>query len=351
MNELSAYEVQRLKNIEFNKSVLQSLEIPGLVDDLVQPKRVAAKKVQGVKRKRNTNNRKQNNKSSVKLSDGAVERKFNGYLTRAKRSRLADIENGNIVEHSFNECCVDDDDDEDPDYRKRKPKFTEKIYGSIPGVPVGTVWQFRMACSHDGVHRPTVAGIHGGEDGCYSIALSGGYEDDLDYGECLTFTGEGGRDLKGTKSNPKNLRTAPQSKDQTLTKGNLALSKNVENRNPVRVVRGYKLDSPYAPVEGYRYDGLYTVEKYWKAVGLSGFVVYKFALKRCPDQARPPWLDELEENSTALDESQARTDELPSCTDEGQPIFTEDDNLSGNDESDSCYGSEDRGNSENQLLQ
>ena len=29
----------------------------------------------------------------------------------------------------------------------------------------------------------------------------------------------GGRDLKGTKANPKNLRTAPQSKDQTLTRG------------------------------------------------------------------------------------------------------------------------------------
>ena len=39
--------------------------------------------------------------------------------------------------------------------------------------------------------RPTVAGIHGGEEGCYSLALSGGYEDDLDYGVCFTYTGEG----------------------------------------------------------------------------------------------------------------------------------------------------------------
>ena len=35
MNELSEYEIQRLKNIEYNKSVLRSLEIPGLVSDLV----------------------------------------------------------------------------------------------------------------------------------------------------------------------------------------------------------------------------------------------------------------------------------------------------------------------------
>ena len=40
--------------------------------------------------------------------------------------------------------------------------------------------------------------------------------------------------------------------------------------------------------------GLYTVEKYWKAIGFSGFVVYKFALKRCSEQAPSPWLDELQ---------------------------------------------------------
>lgn len=40
--------------------------------------------------------------------------------------------------------------------------------------------------------------------------------------------------------------------DQT---GNLALSKNVENGRPVRVIRGYKSKSPFAPEEGYRYDG------------------------------------------------------------------------------------------------
>jgi hypothetical protein len=39
--------------------------------------------------------------------------------------------------------------------------------------------------------RPTVAGIHGGPDGAYSLALSGGYEDDIDLGDCFTYTGEG----------------------------------------------------------------------------------------------------------------------------------------------------------------
>lgn len=53
------------------------------------------------------------------------------------------------------------------------------------------------------VCRPTVAGIHGGPEGAYSIALSGNYEDNIDIGHCFTYTGEGGRDLKGTKANPK----------------------------------------------------------------------------------------------------------------------------------------------------
>lgn len=39
--------------------------------------------------------------------------------------------------------------------------------------------------------RPPVAGIHGGENGAYSIALSGGYEDDVDLGDYFTYTGEG----------------------------------------------------------------------------------------------------------------------------------------------------------------
>ena len=36
MNELSEYEKLRLRNIEYNRSVLRSLEIPGLVSNLVQ---------------------------------------------------------------------------------------------------------------------------------------------------------------------------------------------------------------------------------------------------------------------------------------------------------------------------
>lgn len=59
---------------------------------------------------------------------------------------------------------------------------SENVFGEIPRIEVGRVWATRMECSNDGIHRPTVAGIHGNSEGCYSLALSGGYEDDVDLG-------------------------------------------------------------------------------------------------------------------------------------------------------------------------
>uniref|UniRef100_A0A1I8GDG6 YDG domain-containing protein n=1 Tax=Macrostomum lignano TaxID=282301 RepID=A0A1I8GDG6_9PLAT len=181
----------------------------------------------------------------------------------------------------------DDDDDEydseDEDSDGEAAAVAEPAEQPLPAVAA-------YSTDPSGLHRPTVAGIHGGTDGAYSIALSGGYEDDIDLGSHFTYTGEGGRDLKGTKSNPKNLRTAPQTKDQALSRNNAALVRSAENGQPVRVIRGYKLRSEFAPPEGYyRYDGLYRVEKWWYTTGMAGFGVYKFAFKRLPDQAPAPW--------------------------------------------------------------
>ncbi|KAJ3328419.1 hypothetical protein HDU93_001482, partial [Gonapodya sp. JEL0774] len=129
----------------------------------------------------------------------------------------------------------------------------ENTYGAIPGIPMFKTWEFRDACAKDGVHRMIVGGIHGSpETGAYSVAMSGGYEDDVDLGEAFTYTGQGGRDLKGTKDKPKNLRTAPQSCDQKLERGNMALYQSSKTKVPVRVIRGFKLKSKYAPESGYR---------------------------------------------------------------------------------------------------
>ncbi|KAM5237840.1 LOW QUALITY PROTEIN: E3 ubiquitin-protein ligase UHRF1 [Ctenodactylus gundi] len=173
-------------------------------------------------------------------------------------------------------------------------------YGPIPGVPVGTMWRFRVQVSESGVHRPHVAGIHGrSNDGAYSLVLAGGYEDDADHGNYFTYTGSGGRDLSGNK------RTAEQSCDQKLTNTNRALALNCyapfddkkgneakdwRSGKPVRVVRNMKggKHSKYAPAEGNRYDGIYKVVKYWPEKGKSGFLVWRYLLRR--DDTEPgPW--------------------------------------------------------------
>lgn len=60
-----------------------------------------------------------------------------------------------------------------------------------------------------------MAGIHGRETvGAFSVVLSGGYEDDIDNGDEVYYTGSGGRDLSGNK------RTNSQGFDQTLSRFN-----------------------------------------------------------------------------------------------------------------------------------
>uniref|UniRef100_G3TQN3 E3 ubiquitin-protein ligase UHRF n=1 Tax=Loxodonta africana TaxID=9785 RepID=G3TQN3_LOXAF len=176
-------------------------------------------------------------------------------------------------------------------------------YGPIPGIPVGTMWRFRVQVSESGVHRPHVAGIHGrSNDGAYSLVLAGGYEDDVDNGNSFTYTGSGGRDLSGNK------RTAEQSCDQKLTNTNRALALNcsapINDRDgaeakdwragkPVRVVRNVKggKHSKYAPAEGNRYDGIYKVVRYWPEKGKSGFLVWRYLLRR-DDEEPGPWTKE-----------------------------------------------------------
>ncbi|CAH1263367.1 UHRF1 [Branchiostoma lanceolatum] len=286
---ISPYEEKRLKNMEENRRILESLGLVGT--DSVKPKRVVKKKAP-LKRKKSI--RVHTPAKRVILTDGLVNEQVDtdqdGFIPTRRSARLREKAAPSLQELRT-EVDEELEAEEEKDTRyKPVPKDRPNVFGEIPGFPVGTWFERRMEACLAGVHRPPVAGVHGNDyEGCYSLVLSGGHED---YGEYFTYTGNHtkcGRDLNGTKANPKNLRTAPQSKDQTLTRGNLALSVSVETRRPVRVMRGYKLDSSFAPEEGYRYDGLYSVDKFWFTAGLSGFGVYKFLLSRCPDQAPPPW--------------------------------------------------------------
>jgi len=67
-------------------------------------------------------------------------------------------------------------------------------------------------------------------------------------------------------------------------------AKNWKAGKPVRVVRNCKgrKHSEYAPEEGNRYDGIYKVVKYWPEKGKSGFIVWRYMLRR-DDPVPAPW--------------------------------------------------------------
>ena len=163
-----------------------------------------------------------------------------------------------------------------------------RLFGELQGLYVGDKFRNRLELSQSGVHKPTQAGISGSQnEGADSIIVSGGYEDDEDYGDIIIYTGHGGRDLS----------TGKQVTDQELVRGNLALAESCKNGLPVRVIRGAYKKSNYAPNEGYRYDGLFRVEDYWKEKGKSDFIVWRFRLRKIEG--------ELKNQSNVLQEEQA----------------------------------------------
>jgi len=147
--------------------------------------------------------------------------------------------------------------------------MAEFVIGEVPGVEPGSAWRTRAEVAAAGIHRPLQAGICGGaERGAESIVISGGYEDDVDLGSEIIFTGHGGQDA-----------SKRQIADQSFTdSGNAALVSSQQLGQPVRVVRGAGGDELLSPTEGYRYDGLYTVLDHWMEPGLSGFQVCRFRL-------------------------------------------------------------------------
>jgi putative restriction endonuclease len=165
-------------------------------------------------------------------------------------------------------------------------EVTTKVqFGEILGISEGTPFSNYQALNDLGIHRQRIAGIaYLTNAGADSIVVSGGYEDDQDFGDEIIYTGQGGRDDSGK-----------QNADQTLTRGNLALAQSENNNLPVRVIRGAHKGNTYAPDTGYRYDGLYRVESHWHEVGKSGFKIYRYRLLKITEgmpkqKATPPKL-------------------------------------------------------------
>jgi putative restriction endonuclease len=156
--------------------------------------------------------------------------------------------------------------------------MAKRLFGHVPGYPEGSLFENRAELNASRVHIPTQAGISGSQtEGAESIVLSGGYEDDADYGDVIIYTGHGGRDTG----------TGQQTHDQPFTRGNRALALSKQNGLPVRVIRGSNHDSRYSPPSGYSYDGLYAVEDFWKDVGASGSKIWRFRLVKIPERMTP----------------------------------------------------------------
>jgi putative restriction endonuclease len=142
-------------------------------------------------------------------------------------------------------------------------------HGHVAGVAVGQVFDSRKSLGASGVHPPFQAGIYGYRGGqpAESIVLSEGYVDDIDDGDEIIYTGQGGRDQQSGR----------QVEDQVFERGNLGLARSCEQGVPVRVTRRVP--------SGYRYDGLYLVESYWHQTGSDGFRVYRFRLLAIDEDA------------------------------------------------------------------
>jgi putative restriction endonuclease len=153
--------------------------------------------------------------------------------------------------------------------------------GHIEGIPVGAWFADRGALQEATIHRPGEAGICGRQHtGAESIVVSGGYPEDEDYGDLIVYTGQGGYDRRG----------GPQVRNQLIARGNAALVTSYVNETPARVIRGSGGDPAYSPDSGFRYDGLFKVERFWSEPGRSGFLVWRYQLRRLEDLDAVPGL-------------------------------------------------------------
>lgn len=173
-----------------------------------------------------------------------------------------------------------------------------KKFGEIEGYPEGSVFEDRAEIKSAGLHFHHQYGISrvvGIGSDC--IVLNGGYVDDVDNGNEIIYTGEGGRKGEGQKKH---------TFDQPFTRGNYDLSRNSLSGLPVRIIRGPKLkNSEYKTKYNYRYDGLYYVENYWAEKGKYGFRIWRYRLVK-KDGFEVPKTEDINIPKTNANETKRR---------------------------------------------
>ncbi|KAI5781557.1 PUA-like domain-containing protein [Geopyxis carbonaria] len=150
------------------------------------------------------------------------------------------------------------------------------------GLTIGAWWPLQLCALRDGAHGSTEAGIAGAAaTGAVSIILAGGY-DDVDELTTVRYCG---------------TRGAPASDGGDTgdaSHGTRLLLQALRTGGAVRVLRSAKAraKSRYAPVCGYRYDGLYrVVEREWLDRKTA---MMRFRMVRVPGQPEVRWRGEGE---------------------------------------------------------
>lgn len=154
------------------------------------------------------------------------------------------------------------------------------FFGEIDAVNEGDLFPTRVALMQAGVHRVTQAGIDADRSkGAASIVLSGGYTDDIDFGDIILYTGHGGQNDK-----------KKQIKDQSWEDiGNRGLLISEMHGLPVRVTRGANHNNEFSPKQGYQYSGLYQVTKHFQVIGQDKFLVCRFQLEKIKTTSSYPY--------------------------------------------------------------
>eukprot|EP00943_MAST-04B_sp_MAST-4B-sp1_P001683 g1683.t1 len=247
----SAYERARLVNIARNEAKLRELEIGALKGHIREQQEF--KRRQRIRRKR---------KAPSTSPTRPLRRS-----RRAKRqpppalytTREADEERKLEESQRQNEISNG--------WRNSLGVWRGERFGEVPGVPVGTVFGSgdyqrlgRFEMSRTGFFKPIVTPewIDNATKEVYAVVFNNDNGLSADKGDVIEYAGSGGR-MRGQN------RTAEQSFHQNWKSAtNAALRRNFESGRPVRVIRGPKCRGKYGTKDkggGYRYDGLYTVEK------------------------------------------------------------------------------------------
>ena len=167
-------------------------------------------------------------------------------------------------------------------------KNLPRMIGEIPGTCVNQSFISKVEMAVVGMHKRVMGGIDfvskvgegSSSNSCdrflplaVCVVLAGRYDDEANDLDEIVYVGEGGRDPRGRVY-----------RDQWLSGGNLGLQNSMKHSKPVRVVRK-RLGCRFLCYGSYTYLGLYQVVDSTYKKEKSGYLVFRFTLRRLPGQA------------------------------------------------------------------